>query len=90
MKRLAFVSPMKIVKSRLHPSVGFPPDFLELENKISLENDHCVCIRAVNQTTASGRRSPLVTATGSFHCEDTVEFVAAFRPSSGFVTAAIV
>ncbi len=60
--------------------VGFPPDFLEVENRISLQSDHCVCIRAVNQTTEQQEQS-LVTSAGSFHCNDTVQFVSGLSPA---------
>ncbi len=60
-------------------SIGFPLDFLELENRISLENDHCVCIRAVSQTIEQ-QEAPLVTSAGSFYCKDTLEFVAGLSP----------
>jgi len=61
-------------------SAGFPRDFLELESRISLENDHCVCIRAVNQTTEQQEQF-LVTSAGSFYCNDTAEFVSALSPT---------
>ncbi len=53
---------------------GFPNEFLELENNISINNDICVCIRVVTeQIEAPDRR--FMTPRGSFDCNDTAGFM---------------
>ncbi|MFB3904660.1 MAG: PAS domain S-box protein [Acidobacteriota bacterium] len=54
--------------------VGLPSDFLALENRLSLETDRCICIRAVTERTEE-QEGPLMTPAGSFRCEDTTDFV---------------
>jgi len=54
---------------------GFPAGFLELENKISLERDQCICIRAVVESTDEQERA-FMTPAGSFRCGHKADFVA--------------
>ncbi len=53
---------------------GFAPEFLELENRLSLERDNCCCIRAISQAFEAPDRS-LLTAGGSYRCDDAIAFV---------------
>ena len=52
---------------------GFDEEFLRLENSLSLENDRCVCVRTVVQSDQCRKRA-LVTAGGSFRCDDASDF----------------
>ncbi len=54
--------------------VGFPESFLEVEGRISLDKDQCICIRAVMESREE-QEQPLTTPAGSFHCGDTAGFV---------------
>jgi len=55
-------------------SIGFSGRFLKLENRISLEKDQCVCIRAVTQLI-DPQEQGLVTPAGSFSCDDAAGFI---------------
>ncbi len=61
--------------------VGFTPEFLDLENGLSLERDPCLCVRAVLQTPEPQDRV-ILTSGGSFRCERTGEFVGGLRPEA--------
>jgi PAS domain S-box-containing protein len=50
--------------------VGFTEGFLETENRLSLRQDNCLCIRAITQSLQSQDGS-LITAQGSFQCGNT-------------------
>jgi PAS domain S-box-containing protein len=52
-------------------SAGFEPDFLELENRLSLERDNCCCVRAI-MAAFEGQDRPLLTSAGSFRCDDAI------------------
>jgi PAS domain S-box-containing protein len=52
---------------------GFEPGFLELERRLSLERDHCFCIRAI-AGTCEGADRPLLTRGGSFRTDDAIGF----------------
>ena len=52
---------------------GFKPDFLELENQLSLERDTCCCIRAISEAFEESDRA-ILTAGGSFHCHEAAAF----------------
>jgi PAS domain S-box-containing protein len=81
-------------------AAGFNAEFLKSECWLSLEHDHCACTRAVR-----GRPEPqdlaMMTAGGSFHCNDTLGFVAKLTEAekarfrgvcirAGFATVAVV
>ncbi len=53
---------------------GFDPEFVELEQRISLERDTCCCIRAVSQMFEEQDRE-IVTPGGSFRCDDAVRHI---------------
>ncbi len=54
--------------------VGFNDEFRKSEHFLSLNRDHCICPRVI-----AGDPDPselaYITPNGSFHCEDTVEFL---------------
>ena len=52
---------------------GFKPDFLEVENQLSLERDTCCCIRAISEAFEESDRA-ILTAGGSFHCHEAAAF----------------
>lgn len=54
--------------------VGFSDDFLATENGLSLQDDSCLCIRAITQTP-NAQDIPLVTPNGAFCCENTFRFI---------------
>ncbi len=79
---------------------GFPPDFWESENALSIHRDHCVCTRVISGNPYP-QDGPFLTPAGSFHCDRMVEFMAAlsgpdrlkFRcvcPQSGFQSLAVI
>jgi signal transduction histidine kinase/CheY-like chemotaxis protein len=55
--------------------VGFTKDFWQSENFLSVHRDQCVCIRVVAEGPEP-QDAPYFTAKGSFHCDDTMEFLA--------------
>jgi len=54
-------------------SAGFEPEFLKLENRLSLERDNCCCVRAITAAFESQDRA-LLTPAGSFRCDDAIAF----------------
>jgi PAS domain S-box-containing protein len=48
---------------------GFEPEFLELENGLSLQRDQCCCLRAITGDVHGGDRASL-TPGGSFCCDN--------------------
>jgi len=58
---------------------GFEPGFLELERKLSLRHDDCLCIRAVCGTLQHPDR-PLLTPGGSFRSDDAIAFANTLAP----------
>lgn len=54
--------------------VGFHPEFVELENRLSLTHDNCCCARAVSQDYEAQDR-PFLTPNGSFCCDNAVAFL---------------
>jgi PAS domain S-box-containing protein len=54
--------------------VGFKQDFLKLENALRLNNDNCICVRAMLQQPQE-QDKVLLTAGGSFHWNDADSFV---------------
>lgn len=55
-------------------SVGFGPDFMESESMLSLDTDHCACIRVIAGTPEPHDR-PAMTANGSFSLNDSMRYV---------------
>jgi PAS domain S-box-containing protein len=55
--------------------VGFTKDFCQSENFLSIHRDQCVCIRVVAEGPEP-QDMPYFTAKGSFHCDDTMAFLA--------------
>ncbi len=55
--------------------VGFTQDFWQAENFLSIHRDQCVCIRVVAEGPEA-QDMPCFTANGSFHCDDTMAFLA--------------
>ncbi|MBN1570866.1 MAG: MEDS domain-containing protein [Acidobacteria bacterium] len=53
---------------------GFSQDFLEMENNLSLASHDCLCIRAITGKFEN-QDSSIVTAGGSFRCDDCRSFV---------------
>jgi PAS domain S-box-containing protein len=58
---------------------GFAPEFLELENRLSLHRDNCCCIRAISQALEAPDRA-LLTPAGSYRCDDSIAFVNKLPP----------
>ncbi len=54
--------------------VGFDPEFLRIENCLSVERDKCCCIRAISQSMQTSD-APLLTPGGSFLCADSPGFL---------------
>jgi len=80
--------------------VGFGQEFWESENLLSVRYDQCACIR-VATGNPDPQDKPVMTPAGSFHCENTFEFIeslseeekARFRGTcikNGFKSVAIV
>ncbi len=53
--------------------VGFTKDFLATESVLSLKTDTCACMRVITQKPEP-QDVPVVTAKGSFRCNNTLEF----------------
>ena len=58
---------------------GYSQEFLEKESPLCLHMDACVCIRAITRSIETPDRA-LVTANGSFRCENLGEFVGSLSP----------
>jgi PAS domain S-box-containing protein len=58
---------------------GFEPGFLELEQRLSLEHDSCLCIRAISGKFEEPDR-PLLTRGGSFRADDAIAFAKGLAP----------
>ncbi|HEX8949193.1 MAG TPA: MASE3 domain-containing protein, partial [Dissulfurispiraceae bacterium] len=80
--------------------VGFSKEFWESENWLSVERDHCVCIRVITGKLES-QDAPAVTPFGSFRSDNTFKFVAGLSEQekssfrgvcvrSGFASVAVV
>jgi PAS domain S-box-containing protein len=54
--------------------IGYSKAFLSLENALCLKSDACACIRAISQTPEP-QDAPLLTSTGSFRSNNSIEFV---------------
>lgn len=54
--------------------IGFSDEFVEIENKLCLKKDACICIRAITQLPDQ-QDAPLLTSKGSFHSDNTFKFV---------------
>jgi hypothetical protein len=54
--------------------VGFSDEFMRTENYLSTERDQCACIRVIKMAPDPAD-SPMMTANGSFYCNDTFDFV---------------
>jgi len=61
--------------------VGFSREFLELENRLSLERDPCLCARAILQTPEP-QDLAILTPGGSFRCERAAEFFRGLVPET--------
>jgi signal transduction histidine kinase len=55
-------------------SAGFDSGFLELENRLSLTQDNCCCLRAITTAFEPPDRT-LLTSGGSFRCDDAIAFI---------------
>ncbi len=80
--------------------VGFSQEFWESENWLSINNDHCVCIRIISGNPEP-QDAPFMTPAGSFRCDNMDQFMATlsaedrlrFRcicPQNGFRSAAVI
>jgi signal transduction histidine kinase len=79
---------------------GFQTDFIRLEHRLSLAEANCCCTRAVAQAAAACDRS-LLTAGGSYRCDDLPAFLSRLSPEErreygdacarfGFVSLAVI
>jgi PAS domain S-box-containing protein len=59
--------------------VGFSPEFMALENHLSLDHDTCVCIRVI-AGSPEPQEASVITAEGSFHCDNAIEWVKQLSP----------
>jgi PAS domain S-box-containing protein len=55
--------------------VGFTKDFWQCENFLSIHRDQCVCVRVITEGPEP-QDMPYFTPKGSFHCDDTMAFLA--------------
>ncbi len=62
-------------------SVGFDPDFLQMESRLSLKSDNCFCIRAI-KNEPDEHDQLLMTPGGSFCCSDAPAFARALPPAN--------
>ena len=80
--------------------LGFSREFWESENHLSIQKDHCACIRVI-AATPEPQDTAVMTPGGSFHCENTAQFVKRLSESekgrfrgtcvrSGYLTVAII
>ena len=80
--------------------VGFSQEFWESENWLSINNDHCVCIRIISGNPEP-QDAPFMTPAGSFRCDNMDQFMATlsaedrlrFRcicPQIGFRSVAVI
>ncbi len=53
--------------------VGFSPEFMKMENMISLDSDACACIRAISEQFEP-QDSSAITSYGSFRLDNSIEF----------------
>jgi signal transduction histidine kinase len=60
-------------------TAGFDEAFLKLENRLSLTQHNCFCIRAISQKSHAQDRA-LLTPGGSVHCEDAPGFMRQLVP----------
>jgi len=58
--------------------VGFSPEFMESENMLSLDTDHCACIRVIAGTPEPQDR-PAMTAHGSFYLNNSMQYAEGLR-----------
>jgi PAS domain S-box-containing protein len=81
-------------------SIGFEPEFLEIESQLSTKTDSCLCLRALCEKLENQEHN-LLTHQGSFHCDNYSEFVNRLTPDQqskyrricpkyGFVSVAII
>jgi len=54
--------------------IGFDSEFLRSENCLSIETDHCVCIRVIKGEPESAEK-PFMSESGSFCCNDSQAFL---------------
>jgi len=52
---------------------GFAPEFIALENRLSLGRDNCCCIRAITQAFEEPDRA-LLTPGGSYRCDNAIAY----------------
>lgn len=80
--------------------LGFSREFWESENHLSIQKDQCACVRVI-AATPEPQDKAVMTPGGSFHCENTAQFVkrlserekGRFRGTcvrSGYLTVAII
>jgi PAS domain S-box-containing protein len=80
--------------------VGFTPEFMSIENCLSLDKDACACIRVI-AGTPEPQDATAMTVGGSFRCDNTIEWVQRLTPeqqarfrgrciSSGYATVAVI
>ncbi|MCL5096220.1 MAG: PAS domain S-box protein [Candidatus Omnitrophica bacterium] len=60
---------------------GFAPGFLASENRLSLENDTCCCVRAVTQEIEDQDKA-ILTPGGSLRCDNAPEFINQLAPDA--------
>ena len=58
---------------------GFEPEFIKLENRLSLKRDNCCCIRAISEDFEEPDQA-LLTPGGSYRCDDAIAFVNKLAP----------
>lgn len=79
---------------------GFSPDFMESENALSLDTDHCACIRVIAGTPEPQDR-PAMTINGSFYLNNSMHYMKGLQDQekdrfrgvcvrSGFTSIAVV
>jgi len=61
-------------------SAGFDADFMKLENRLSMKNDTCFCIRTISQSMDE-QDQPLLTSAGSLRCNNTPDFMRQVAPA---------
>jgi len=69
----------KLENAPYQASVGFGPEFIQLEDQIRLKTDACFCVRALSQAVEDQERH-LLTPHGSFHCNHYADFIGQLPP----------
>jgi PAS domain S-box-containing protein len=61
-------------------SIGFSRDFLEVEHRLCVERDNCICTRVICGDPAA-QDAPAVTPAGSFRVDNVIQFVHGLSPA---------